>query len=82
MRPGPHIAIWLIAATSIAGVIARPWKLPEALWAVLGAAALVAFSLISIGDAWLAIRKGTDVYLFLTGMMRQSARSRCGVLVA
>jgi arsenical pump membrane protein len=69
MRPGPHIAIWLIAATSIAGVIARPWKLPEALWAVLGAGALVAFSLISIGDAWLAIRKGTDVYLFLTGMM-------------
>jgi arsenical pump membrane protein len=36
---------------------------------VLGAGALVAFSLISIGDAWLAIRKGTDVYLFLTGMM-------------
>jgi len=69
LRPGPHIAIWLIAATSIGGVIARPWKLPEALWAVLGAVALIVFSLIPAGDAWLAIRKGTDVYLFLTGMM-------------
>jgi arsenical pump membrane protein len=69
MHLGPHVAIWLISAASIAGVIARPWKLPEALWAVLGAIALVAFSLIPVGDAWSAIRKGTDVYFFLTGMM-------------
>ncbi|MDP8986075.1 MAG: arsenic transporter [Pseudomonadota bacterium] len=69
MHLGPHHAIWLIAAASIAGVIARPRQLPEALWAVLGAFALVAFSLIPIGEAWSAIRKGTDVYLFLTGMM-------------
>jgi arsenical pump membrane protein len=58
-----------VAAFSIAGVILRPWRLPEAIWAVLGAAALTAFSLISTSDALLAIRKGTDVYLFLTGMM-------------
>ncbi len=51
------------------GVILRPWKIPEALWAVLGALALVLFSLISVSDAWAAVLKGTDVYLFLIGMM-------------
>jgi arsenical pump membrane protein len=64
-----HLATWLIAALVILGVILRPWKLPEALWAVLGAAVLLITQLISLPDAWTAIRKGTDVYLFLTGMM-------------
>ena len=64
-----HIATWCIAALAIVGVIVRPWKLPEALWAVLAAIALVAFSLISLPDAGKAVLKGTDVYLFLTGMM-------------
>jgi arsenical pump membrane protein len=64
-----HAATWLIAALAILGVIVRPWKLPEALWAVLGAAALTLFSLISISDVWVAMLKGTDVYLFLIGMM-------------
>jgi arsenical pump membrane protein len=50
-------------------VIVRPWRIPEALWAVLGALALVLFSLVSVSDAWAAVLKGTDVYLFLTGMM-------------
>ncbi|HEY5263781.1 MAG TPA: arsenic transporter, partial [Steroidobacteraceae bacterium] len=43
--------------------------LPEATWAVLGAAALTVFSLITPSDALQAVRKGTDVYLFLIGMM-------------
>jgi hypothetical protein len=34
-------AIWVIAALSILGVIGRPWKLPEAIWAVSGAVMLV-----------------------------------------
>jgi arsenical pump membrane protein len=64
-----HIATWLIAALAIVGVLVRPWNLPQALWPVLGAAALAVSALISIPDAWIAVRKGTDVYLFLTGMM-------------
>jgi arsenical pump membrane protein len=64
-----HVATWLIVALVILGVMLRPWKLPEALWAVMGAAVLVIARLISVPDAWTAIRKGTDVYLFLTGMM-------------
>jgi arsenical pump membrane protein len=64
-----HIATWSIAAAAILGVIIRPWKLPEALWALLAALALVVFSLISFPNAGKAVLKGTDVYLFLIGMM-------------
>jgi len=64
-----HAATFVIAALTIAGVIVRPWRLPEATWAALGAAALVVFSLISPADALHAVREGTDVYLFLIGMM-------------
>jgi arsenical pump membrane protein len=64
-----QIATWAIAAAATSGVIARPWRLPEAIWAVLGAVCLVAFSLVPWGDAMAAIARGTDVYLFLAGMM-------------
>ena len=64
-----HIATWLIAALAVLGVIVRPWKLPEALWAVAAALALSIFGLITWSDAGRAVLKGTDVYLFLIGMM-------------
>ena len=64
-----HLATWGIAACAILGVIVRPWKLPEAVWAVLAAGVLVAASLIALPDAGRAVLKGMDVYLFLTGMM-------------
>jgi len=73
---GEHLATWLISASVIMGVIVRPWHVSEAFWAVLGAASLVLFSLISLPSAWEAIRKGTDVYLFLTGMMLLSELAR------
>ncbi len=64
-----HETIWLIAALAIFAIIARPWGLPEAIWAVAGAAALVIDSLVSWAQARSAILEGTDVYLFLAGMM-------------
>jgi arsenical pump membrane protein len=64
-----HGAIWGIAALATSGVIIRPWHFPEAVWAVLGAAALVGLGLLPWTAAWQGISKGTDVYLFLTGMM-------------
>ena len=67
--PSADIAIWVIAAAAVAGVIGRPWRLPEALWALIGAVALVAASLVSLRDAEVAVLRGTDVYLFLVGMM-------------
>src|SRR5262249_51499316 len=62
-------ATWAIAALATLGVIVRPWRLPEATWAVLGAAALVVTGLLSWSDALAGMLKGTDVYLFLAGMM-------------
>ena len=54
---------------SVLGVIVRPWRVPEAFWAVLGAAALALFALIPLSEVLAAILKGTDVYFFLIGMM-------------
>src|SRR5712675_1799462 len=62
-------ATWAIAALATLGVIVRPWRLPEAIWAVLGGMALVVLALLPWTDALQAIGKGTDVYLFLIGMM-------------
>ena len=64
-----HETIWLVAALATCGIITRPWGLSEAIWAVAGASLLVLGSLVSLHDAWLAIARGTDVYLFLAGMM-------------
>jgi len=60
---------WAIAAVATAGVILRPWRLPEATWAVLGATALVVFGLLPWRAAVAGVGNGLDVYLFLTGMM-------------
>jgi arsenical pump membrane protein len=65
----PHLIIWTVAALATAGVIVRPFNLPEAIWAVAGAVLLVVLGLISIPDALTGVAKGTDVYLFLFGMM-------------
>jgi arsenical pump membrane protein len=62
-------ATWAISAVATGGVIARPWRLPEAVWAVLGAASLVVLALVPWRDALRAVGRGTDVYLFLAGMM-------------
>jgi arsenical pump membrane protein len=62
-------AIYVIAALSAAGVVLRPFNLAEAVWAVVGAGLLVALGLISVPEALAGVAKGTDVYLFLFGMM-------------
>ena len=64
-----NAATWGIAALATLGVIARPWNLPEFIWAIAGAALLVAFNLLPWPDALAAAAKGTDVYFFLIGMM-------------
>jgi arsenical pump membrane protein len=71
-----HAATWGIAAVAAGGVILRPWGLPEAIWAVLGAFALVIFALLPLQDAFAAIARGSDVYLFLAGMMLLSGLAR------
>ncbi|MFK3888626.1 arsenic transporter [Sphingomonas sp. NPDC079357] len=67
---------WGICAAATAGVIARPFRWPEAIWAVAGAVALLLFGLVTPGDALSAVAKGGDVYLFLIGMMLLSETAR------
>ena len=67
---------WGIAAAATAGVITRPFSWPEFIWAVAGAGLLVVLGLLSPADAWSGAAKGTDVYLFLTGMMLLSELAR------
>src|SRR5215469_8957976 len=69
MPPHDAILAWVIIALATAGVIVRPFRLPEAIWAVAGAIALVLLGLLPWSDAVVGMRKGVDVYLFLIGMM-------------
>ena len=69
-------ATWGICAASTAGVITRPFRWPEAIWAVLGAALLLVFGLLPFSAAFAAVGTGMDVYLFLIGMMLLSETCR------
>ena len=62
-------SVWGIAAAATAGVIFRPFFWPEFIWAVAGAMLLIALGLLSAAEALSGVAKGTDVYLFLIGMM-------------
>lgn len=74
--PNPNAATWGIAALATLGVILRPFSWPEAIWAVLGAVLLVLLGLIPWQNALEGAAKGTDVYLFLVGMMLLSEIAR------
>jgi arsenical pump membrane protein len=76
VTPGTLWAIWAIAAAATAGVILRPFAWPEFVWAVAGAVLLVVLGLLPAGDALAGIARGTDVYLFLAGMMLLSELAR------
>ncbi len=72
----PALPAWGICLVATAGVIVRPFRLPEAVWAVGGAGLLVLLGLMPVGAALGAVAKGGDVYLFLTGMMLLSEAAR------
>ena len=77
MTPGPaNLAIWAIAALATAGVLIRPFRWPEAIWAAAGALLLLVFGLLPLAHVLEAIGKGLDVYLFLIGMMLLSETAR------
>jgi arsenical pump membrane protein len=68
LLPAPFVT-WTIAASTVAAMFVRPRRIPEAVWACLGAGLLLAFHLVPFPEALSAVTKGYDVYLFLTGMM-------------
>ena len=67
---------WIVVGVATALVIVRPFAWPEAIWAVAGVVLLVALGLLPAGAALSGIGRGTDVYLFLTGMMLLSELAR------
>ena len=75
-RTHMQILVWLVAALAIAGVLLRPFHLPEAVWAAAGAMALVLLRLLPWPAALDAVARGNDVYLFLAGMMLLSEIAR------
>lgn len=70
------VLVWSIAIGTIGCVLLRPRGWPEAVWACLGASILVVAGLLPVAQAVAAIAKGTDVYLFLAGMMLLSELAR------
>src|ERR1700727_56851 len=71
-----HHLIRLICFIAVAGVIVRPFKINEAVWAVSGAILLLITGLISPAEGLTGVGKGIDVYLFLTGMMLLAETAR------
>ncbi|WP_428329366.1 arsenic transporter [Mucilaginibacter sp.] len=71
-----HTLIWIISLLAIAGVIIRPFKVTEAVYAVTGAVLLLILQLIKPGEALSGVLKGLDVYFFLTGMMLLAETAR------
>jgi len=64
-----HIATWGICTLAALAILIRPRGWPEAVWAVAAALLLVISSLLPWQRALSAVAQGTDVYLFLAGMM-------------
>ncbi len=71
-----HIILVLIVAVSILLMLLRPRDLPEVYWIGGGALLLILLRLIPIKLAGKAVGEGTDVYLFLIGMMLLSELAR------
>ena len=75
--PSPaHVLLIAIVLLSILLLLLRPRGIAEVWWIGSGAALLVILRLIPLRLAGQAIAQGTDVYLFLTGMMLLSELAR------
>jgi arsenical pump membrane protein len=71
-----HLFLPLIVGLSIALMLIRPRGISEVWWISGGVALLVALRLVPLNLAGHAIARGSDVYLFLIGMMLLSELAR------
>jgi arsenical pump membrane protein len=71
-----HVVLPLIVALSIGLMLTRPRGIPEVWWISGGALLLIALRLVPLKLAVQAVAKGSDVYLFLIGMMLLSELAR------
>ena len=70
------LCLIVIAALSILLMLWRPKDIPEVYWVGTGALLLIVFRLVPLKLAGKAVAEGSDVYLFLTGMMLLSELAR------
>ncbi len=70
------LLLWLIVGTSILLMLIRPRAIPEVYWVGSGAVLIVLLRLIPLRLAGKAVAEGSDVYLFLIGMMLLSELAR------
>ena len=71
-----HVVLPFVVAVSIALMLMRPRGISEVWWISGGALLLIALRLVPLKLAGQAVAKGTDVYLFLIGMMLLSELAR------
>lgn len=75
VSPGAAV-VAAIVIVATAGVIVRPLRAPEAVWATAGATLLVVTGLLPIPAALAGLGKSLDVCLFLAGMMLLAETAR------
>jgi arsenical pump membrane protein len=71
-----HVVLPFVVAVSIALMLTRPRGISEVWWISGGALLLIALRLVPLKLAGQAVAKGTDIYLFLIGMMLLSELAR------
>ena len=64
-----HILLPIIVGIGILLMLIRPWNIAEVYWISGGAILLIALRLVPLKLAGKAVGEGSDVYLFLIGMM-------------
>jgi arsenical pump membrane protein len=74
--PVDHTLLAAIVIVSIVLMLVRPRNIPEVYWIGAGVCLLLFLRLLPFGIAARAVEKGTDVYLFLIGMMLLSELAR------
>ena len=70
------VVLSIIVGVSIALMLARPKGIREVYWIGAGSVLLIVLRLVPLSLAGKAVAKGTDVYLFLIGMMLLSELAR------
>jgi arsenical pump membrane protein len=71
-----HVVLPCVVAVGIVLMLIRPRGIPEVWWISGGAVLLIALRLVPLKLAGQAVAKGSDVYLFLIGMMLLSELAR------